>query len=66
MSKMVTTDKCWVWTEKAVKINSYGKTVGAPVWEGYRKEAPAQWLTEGLIKEAEETAMPAGQATFDF
>ncbi|OPG98972.1 hypothetical protein B2I21_07390 [Chryseobacterium mucoviscidosis] len=66
MSDMVTTEKCWVWTEKAVNINSYGKTVGSPVWNNYRKKAPAKWLSEGLIQEAGEEEIPEGQATFNF
>lgn len=63
---MVTTDKCWVWTEKAVSINSYGKTVGSPVWENYRKEAPEKWLKDGLIEESGQENLPEGQAAFDF
>ncbi|CAM3377465.1 hypothetical protein HP548_00495 [Paenibacillus taichungensis] len=65
-SNMVTTEKCWVWTEKAVSINSYGKSVGSPVWDRYRKEAPAHWLKDGLIEEAGQETFPAGQAAFDF
>lgn len=66
MSETVKAKTQWVWTEKAVKLNSYEKLPGAPIWENYRKKAPTRWLEEGLIEESGQENLPEGQAAFDF
>lgn len=66
MNEMVTAKTAWVWTAEAVEQNKYQKLEeGTHVWDNYKKEAPARWLEEGLIREATEEDAPVGQVAFD-
>lgn len=57
----------WVWTDEAVRRNLFQNIkAGTPVWENYKKRAPRRWLSEGIIREANETDGPEGQAEFNF
>lgn len=58
----------WVWTKTAAQKNPQYSKAGEPIWPHYLREAPAEWLEQGLI--ADSTAkevMQEGQVDlFDF
>lgn len=56
----------WVWTEKAAQKNPQFLKAGEPIWLHYLYHAPAEWIEEGLICEAEQKELPEGQLCFDF
>lgn len=39
----------WVWTQKAEKENPQRSRAGEMIWPHYSKEAPTEWLQDGLI-----------------
>lgn len=39
----------WVWTQKAEKENPQRSRAGEMIWPHYSKEAPEEWLQDGLI-----------------
>ncbi|MNO29193.1 hypothetical protein D3C76_191010 [compost metagenome] len=55
----------WVWTEKAEQADPKRHRAGQRVWEHYTKEAPQQWLDDGLIIDNSEYVSEGQMEIFD-
>ncbi|MNW42926.1 hypothetical protein D3C74_201110 [compost metagenome] len=55
----------WVWTVKAQEADSKRHRSGGRVWEHYAKEAPQQWLDDGLIIDSSEYVREGQMEIFD-
>ncbi|WP_110931060.1 hypothetical protein [Paenibacillus bouchesdurhonensis] len=55
----------WVWTEKAEKENPQRSRAGEMIWPHYAKEAPKEWLEQGLIVDKSEYAAEGQVELFD-
>lgn len=55
----------WVWTQKAEKENPQRSRAGEMIWPHYAKEAPLEWLQDGLIIDKSEYAEEGQVELFD-
>ena len=65
VNKMVKAKTFWVWTDKAEAKNPAYNRSGEPIWDDKRYEAPEQWLTDGLIQDAEDVDKEGQMSIFD-
>jgi len=65
LNETVTAKTFWVWTDKAATKNPAYSRSGEPIWEDNRYEAPKQWLTDGLIQDAEDVDKEGQMSIFD-
>lgn len=61
----VTATTHWVWTDKAQEDNPQHSRSGDPIWHHYQKEAPKQWLIDGLIIDSSEYVKVGQVSIFD-
>ena len=62
----VTAQTYWVWTDVAAAKNPSRSVSGVPVWPHYQKDAPKEWLNQGLIIDASEYVEEGQTTIFDF
>lgn len=66
MSDKVTATTHWVWTDKAHEADPKRHRAGETVWGHYAKEAPEEWLTDGLIIDSSEYIADGQADLFDY
>lgn len=62
----VTAKTTWVWTDKAEQLNPNHSRSGDPIWHHFQKDAPKDWLDQGLIIDASDVVKEGQMSIFDY